>query len=121
MGVVTAMDPLVRAAYDAPFPDDSYKAGARAFPLLVPTSPDDPAAAANRQAWDVLRTWDKPLLTAFSDGDPITSGGHRVFQDDVPGAAGQPHVTVEGAGHFLQEDKGPELADVIAGFVEATG
>jgi haloalkane dehalogenase len=121
MGVATAMDPPVQAAYNAPFPDDSYKAGARAFPLLVPTQPHDPATAANRRAWEVLRGWDKPLLTAFSDGDPITAGGHRVFQEDVPGAARQPHVTIDGAGHFLQEDKGAELADVIATFIESTG
>jgi haloalkane dehalogenase len=121
MGVASPMDPAVQAAYDAPFPDDSYKAGARAFPLLVPIQPDDPASAANRRAWDVLRGWDKPLLTAFSDGDPITAGGQRVFQDEVPGAAGQPHVTIAGAGHFLQEDKGGEIADVIAAFIDATG
>jgi haloalkane dehalogenase len=119
MGVATPMSDEVRAAYNAPFPDDSYKVGARAFPLLVPTRPDDPAADANRAAWDVLRAWDKPFLTAFSDGDPITAGGDRVFQEQVPGAAGQPHVTVASAGHFLQEDKGPELAEVIARFVAA--
>ena len=78
----------VVAAYDAPFPDDTYKAGARSFPTLVPTSPDDPAADANRAAWEVLGRWDKPLLTAFSDGDPITRGGERPFQKLVPGAPG---------------------------------
>jgi haloalkane dehalogenase len=117
MGVKDPLDAPVQAAYDAPFPDETYKAGARAFPLLVPTEATDPAAAANRAAWEVLRAWDKPLLTAFSDSDPITAGGHRVFQDDVPGAAGQPHVTIEGAGHFLQEDKGPELANVLSTFI----
>jgi haloalkane dehalogenase len=120
MGVKNPMDAEVQAAYDAPFPDESYKAGARAFPLLVPTEPSDPASAANRAAWDVLRTWDKPLLTAFSDSDPITAGGHRVFQDEVPGAAGQPHVTIEAAGHFLQEDKGGELASALSSFISAT-
>jgi haloalkane dehalogenase len=119
-GCVTELDESVIAAYDAPFPDDSYKAGARAFPLLVPTRPDDPAADANRAAWQVLSEWTKPLLTAFSDSDPITAGGQHVFQRTVPGAKDQPHVTVEGAGHFLQEDKGPELARVIADFVAAT-
>jgi haloalkane dehalogenase len=117
MGVATPMEPQVQAAYDAPFPDETYKAGARAFPLLVPTDPSDPAAEANRAAWEVLRAWDGPTLTAFSDGDPITAGGHRVFQDSVAGAAGQPHVTIENAGHFLQEDKGPELAALVADFV----
>jgi haloalkane dehalogenase len=120
MGVATAMSPDVVAAYNAPFPDDSYKAAARAFPLLVPTSPDDPASEANRAAWKVFESWDKPFLTTFSDSDPITAGGFRVFQETVPGASGQPHVTVEAAGHFLQEDKGPELAATIVAFVNAT-
>jgi haloalkane dehalogenase len=102
------------AAYNAPFPDDTFTAGARAFPLLVPISPDDPAVPANRAAWEVLERWDKPFLCAFSDGDPITAGGERTFLRRVPGAR---QVTIEGAGHFLQEDKGPELAGVIAGFV----
>ena len=110
----------VVAAYDAPFPDDSYKAGARQFPLLVPTSPDDPAAAANRSAWDVLRTWKKPFLTAFSDEDAITRGGDRAFQSEVPGCAGQPHTTITGGGHFLQEDCGPELARVVADWIANT-
>jgi haloalkane dehalogenase len=110
----------VIAAYNAPFPDDSYKAGARQFPLLVPIGPDDPASEANRRAWEVLRRWEKPLLTAFSDGDPVTRGGERVFQKLVPGAQGQPHVTITNAGHFLQEDKGEELAQIIADFISRT-
>ncbi|GAA3179393.1 haloalkane dehalogenase [Blastococcus jejuensis] len=112
----TALPDEVVAAYDAPFPDDAYKAGARAFPELVPTRPDDPAAAANRAAWEVLERWEKPFLTAFSDGDPITRGGDRAFQARVPGTRGLPHVTLTG-GHFLQEDAGPELAAVVAEFV----
>jgi haloalkane dehalogenase len=116
MAVKTSMTPEVVEAYNAPFPDDSYKAGARSFPLLVPTSPDDPAAPANRAAWEVYAKWDKPLLTLFSDSDPITTGGERIFQAKVPGAAGQPHQTIENAGHFLQEDKGPEIATAIADF-----
>lgn len=115
-GTVAGISPEVAAGYDAPFPDASYQAGARAFPLLVPTSPDDPAVPANRAAWAELRRWTKPLLTAFSDRDPIMAGGERVFQSLVPGARGQPHVTIEGAGHFLQEDKGEELAAVIVDF-----
>jgi len=107
----------VIAAYDAPFPDDEYKAGARQFPTLVPTSPDDPAHDANVAAWDVLATFDKPFLCAFSDSDPITKGADRPFREQIPGAAGQPHTTIEGAGHFLQEDKGEELAHVIADFI----
>lgn len=103
----------VIAAYDAPFPDESYKAGARMFPVLVPASPDDPAAAENRAAWEVLQRWDKPLLTTFSDADPITRGGEAIFHKLVPGASGQPHLTIEGAGHFLQEDRGEQLAQVL--------
>lgn len=105
------------AAYDAPFPDDSFKEGARQFPILVPISADDPAAPANRKAWEVLRRWEKPLLTAFSDGDPITAGGERVFQEQVPGARGQPHTTIENAGHFLQEMQGEQLASVVVAFI----
>jgi haloalkane dehalogenase len=119
-GCTTDLAPEVIAAYDAPFPDDSYTAGARQFPLLVPTSPDDPAAAANRAAWEVLAHFERPLLTAFSDGDAITRGGERIFQRTVPGAKGQPHTTITGGGHFLQEDRGPELARVVADFVAAT-
>lgn len=119
-GCATKPSDDVIAAYDAPFPEERAKAGARQFPMLVPTSPDDPASAANRAAWDVLRKWEKPFLTAFSDQDPITRGGDRAFQREVPGCQGQPHTTIEGGGHFLQEDKGEELARVVASFVEAT-
>ena len=116
----TELSPEVVAAYDAPFPDDRYKAAARAFPTLVPTRPDDPASEANRRAWEVLRQWDKPFLTAFSDCDPVTRGGDRVFQKLVPGARGEPHTTITGAGHFLQEDKGEELAAVVLDFIART-
>jgi haloalkane dehalogenase len=104
------------AAYDAPFPDDSYKEGARQFPLLVPIWPDDPAAAANRKAWETLREWRKPFLTAFSDKDPITVDGGPLLRKLIPGAQGQPHTTIENGGHFLQEDQGEELARVVIGF-----
>ena len=116
-GTVTNLSDDVIAAYDAPFPDESYKAGARIFPALVPTTPDDPAAPANRKAWKSLMRFDKPFLTAFSDGDPITRGGERPFQRLVRGAKGQPHTTIAGAGHFLQEDKGKELAQVVINFM----
>jgi haloalkane dehalogenase len=116
-GCVTELPAAVVDAYDAPFPDDRYKAGARQFPMLVPAAPDDPAAPANRAAWDVLRRWTKPFLTAFSDSDPITAGGDRVFQREIPGAQGQPHATIAGAGHFLQEDRGEELARVVVDFI----
>ncbi len=114
---VNELAPEVVAAYDAPFPDESYKAGARQFPTLVPASPDDPAAQPNRDAWTVLRRWDKPFLTAFSDGDPIMRGLDRMFHKLVPGTAGQPHTTIEGGGHFLQEDQGEKLADVVIAFM----
>jgi haloalkane dehalogenase len=113
----TELAPEVIAAYDAPFPDERYKEGARQFPLLVPNSPDDPAAPANRKAWEVLTRWNKPFLTAFSDSDPITRGADQLFQGLVPGTKGQPHTTIVGAGHFLQEDKGPELAQVVLAFM----
>ena len=109
----TELAPEVIAAYDAPFPDDRYLAGARQFPALVPTTPDDPASEPNRRAWEVLKRWQKPFLCAFSDGDPITRGGDRYFQADVPGAQDQPHTTITDAGHFLQEDKGEEFARII--------
>jgi haloalkane dehalogenase len=115
----TELSPEVVAAYDAPFPDESYKAGARQFPMLVPVSPDDPAAEPNRRAWAVLGRFDKPFLTAFSDGDPITRGGEAVLRERIPGAKGQRHTTIEGGGHFLQEDCGEELARVVAGFIAA--
>ena len=118
-GTVNGIDPSVAAAYDAPYPDESYLAGARAFPMLVPVGPDDPAVGANLKAWEVLRSWTKPFLTAFSDQDPIMAGGERVFQTRVPGAANQTHPTVIGAAHFLQEDRGEELARLVIGFVRA--
>src|SRR5579863_8883470 len=117
-GCVSEVAPEVIAAYDAPFPDESYKEGARQFPVLVPSRPDDPAADANRRAWDVLRQFDKPFLCAFSDRDPITHGADRLFLDLVPGALGQDHTTISGAGHFLQEDKGEDLASAVIAFVD---
>ncbi len=116
-GCVSELSAEVIAAYDAPFPDDSYKAGARQFPLLVPTTPDDPAAVPNRKAWEGLSRWEKPFLTAFSDSDPVTRGADRLFRQVIPGAKDQPHTTIVGAGHFLQEDKGDELARVVVDFM----
>ncbi len=117
---VTQLSEDIVAAYDAPFPDETYKAGARQFPTLVPTTPDDPAAAPNRKAWEVLQKWEKPFLTTFSDSDPITKNGDKAFQKLVPGTAGQPHVTIEGGGHFLQEDKGEELGRIVVDFIAST-
>ncbi len=119
-GTATDLAPEVIAAYDAPFPDETYKEGARQFPLLVPAAPDDPAAEPNRKAWESLERFDKPFLCAFSDSDPVTAGADRHLKERIPGAAGQPHPTIERGGHFLQEDQGPALAAVVAGFVEAT-
>jgi haloalkane dehalogenase len=119
-GCATDLPSDVIAGYNAPFPDESYKCGARQFPLLVPTRSDDPAAAANRAAWEVLAAWDKPFLCAFSDSDPITAGADRVFRKLIPGTNGQPHTTIAGGGHFLQEDKGEELAQVVVDFVTGT-
>lgn len=101
------------ATYDAPFPDETYKAGVRAFPRLVPLTPEHPSVTENRAAWKVLERWNKPLVTCFSDSDPITMGGERVFKDRVPGTADQPHRTIQGGGHFLQEDAPVELANAV--------
>lgn len=117
-GTVTPLDQEVIDAYNAPFPDESYKEGARQFPALVPANPDDPAAEANRKAWAVLSQWQKPFLTAFSDSDPVTRGADTYFQKFIPGAQGQDHVTITNGGHFLQEDQSPALAEVVVGFLK---
>lgn len=109
------------AAYNAPYPDDSYKAGARQFPTLVPARPDDPASVPNRAAWEVLSGLELPVLTAFGADDKIMAGVDRVFQKRMPGAAGQAHQILPEAGHFLQEDVGPELAQATLDFIAATG
>ena len=118
-GCVEPLAPEVQAAYDAPFPDASYKAGPRAFPDLIPQDADDPATPDNQRAWEVLLAFDRPVLCAFSDQDPITAGGDRALLR-IPGAAGQPHTTITGAGHFLQEDRGPELARVVADWARSS-
>lgn len=119
-GTAAQLTPEVVAAYDAPFPDETYKEGARQFPLLVPTDPDDPSSGRNRDAWNSLRRFEKPFLCAFSDNDPITRGGDRAFREQIPGCAGQPHVTIEGAGHFLQEDEGELVGRIVSEFVAST-
>ncbi len=118
-GCVSDLAPEVEGAYNAPFPDETFKEGARQFPALVPATPDDPAAAANRQAWTVLAAFDKPFLCAFSDSDPITGGADRFLRQFIPGCHGQEHTTIVGGGHFLQEDKGADLAKVVADFIAA--
>lgn len=116
MGTKRELSAAEKAAYDAPFPDESYKAGARRFPALVPITPQHASVAENKAAWKVLEAFDKPFLTAFSDGDPVTKGGEKVFQARVPGTRGRPHVTLPG-GHFLQEDCPGEIADLVDGFM----
>jgi len=108
------------AAYRAPFPDDSYKAGARQFPMLVPTEPDDPAAEDNRMAWKQLMRWEKPVLLCFSDSDPITRGGDKPFLKLVPGTRGQPHRTLHGH-HFIQEEDGEGWARAVIDWIRQSG
>ena len=112
-GCTSDLPAEVIAAYDAPFPDDAYTAGARVLPSLVPASPDDPASADNIAAWEVLERFERPVATAFSDADPITAGGDAPFRSRIPGAAQAPHITIAGAGHFLQEDRPGEVAAAI--------
>ncbi len=118
-GCQTTLPAGVLAAYEAPFPDESFMAAVRAMPNLVPTTPEDPASEANRAAWRRLAAWHKPFLVAFSDRDPITGGMAPILKRAVPGAAGIEHPVIEGAGHFLQEDAGDRLGAVIADFVHA--
>lgn len=119
-GTLRELTDTERTAYDAPFPEESYKAGARAFPALVPVRPDQASVQENVAAWRVLSAFEKPFLTAFSDQDPITHGGEKVFQSRIPGARAQEHVTIRNAGHFLQEDQPDIIADVIDGFIART-
>lgn len=119
-GCAQGLAPEALAAYDAPFPSRRYRVGARAFPSLVPITPDDPERENNERAWELFKRWEKPFLTLFSSRDPVTRGGERVWQARVPGAHGQPHTIIRGAGHFLQEDKGEELAQAIVEFIRKT-
>jgi haloalkane dehalogenase len=116
-GCLNGLLPAAEAAYNAPFPDESFKAAPKIMPNLIPTEPNDPASPANRAAWQRLTTWDKPFLVAFSDKDPITGGMAPILARTVPGAHS---VTITDGGHFVQEDAGPRLADEIARFVAAT-
>ena len=117
-GTASELSSDVIKGYNAPFPDESYKAGPRIMPSLVPTTKTDPETKANKAAWGVFYKWEKPLLTAFGDSDPITRGAYKPWRDTVPGAKGQNHTLVEGGGHFIQEEKGPELADIIIQFIK---
>jgi len=120
MGCRRSLSEAEQAAYDAPFPDESFKAGARRFPALVPITPEHGSVAENKAAWKVLERFTRPFLTAFSDSDPITKGGDLLFHQRVPGTKGQKHVTITDAGHFLQEDKPDEIAGLIHEFVTST-
>lgn len=116
-GTVTKLSQAVIDAYNAPFPDESYKEGARQFPLLVPSTPDDPASENNRAAWIELSKWTKPFITLFSDSDPVTAGGDRIMQKLIPGTKGQAHTIVANGGHFLQEDQGEKVAKLLVQFI----
>ena len=117
-GCAQGLTPQELAAYDAPFPTRRHRIAARLFPGFVPTRPDDPERENNERAWEFFKRWDKPFLTLFSNRDPVTRGGHRIWQRLVPGAQGQPHAVTRGAGHFLQEDKGAEVAQAIVAFIQ---
>jgi haloalkane dehalogenase len=112
-GTVRGLSDAEKRAYDAPFPSEDYKAGARQFPSLVPITDAHASVAECKQAWKVLGSFDKPFVTAFSDRDPITRGGDRIFRERIPGTKGQPHVVIGNAGHFLQEDQPEQLARLI--------
>ncbi len=118
MGTTSKLSRDILKAYDAPFPDESYKAGARIMPSRVPITPDDPEHEANTIAQEQFKKWNKPFLTAFADSDPITGGGDIMWHDLVPGAKGQNHTTIKNANHFVQEDGGPELAKIIINFIK---
>ncbi len=119
-GCALGLTPQEVAAYDAPFPSRKYKVAARLFPTFVPTTPDDPERQNNERAWEFFKQCQKPFLTLFSNRDPVTRGGHKMWQQRVPGAQGQAHAVTRGAGHFLQEDKGAEVAQAMDAFIKAT-
>ena len=112
-GTTKGIDENALAAYNAPFPDDDHKQGVRQFPNLVPGTPRTPSAEPNKEAWKILREWEKPFLCAFSDKDPIFSGVENSFYKLIPGCKDMPHVTIEDAGHFLQEDQPKACVDAI--------
>jgi haloalkane dehalogenase len=121
LGTTTEPPPDVIAAYDAPFPDERYKAGPRQFPVFAPKTPDDPGVAENREAWRVLERLETPFLTVFGDGDPLNEGNDRLFQQRVPGARHQPHCIIAGGGHFIQEDRAEEMAHVVVRWLREQG
>jgi haloalkane dehalogenase len=118
-GTCSGISDAARAAYNAPFPDESHCAGARQFPLLVPDSAADPETEPNRAAWRELAKFERPFLTVFGDSDHITAGADRMMQARIPGARGQQHLLLPAGGHFIQEDHGPRLAELLIAFVAA--
>lgn len=120
MGSASQLSDETIAAYNAPFPDESYKVGARMFPSLVPIDFDDPEAEINREGWKALQQFERPFLTAFGDSDPITRGGEKVMQKLIPGCKGMFHPTISGGGHFIQEDKPDMLSSLIINFIKTT-
>jgi len=120
MGTAQPLHPNAVSAYNAPFPSKKYKQGAKAWPLMVPTKPSFEAAPEMKKAKEALSKWDKPALVMFSDKDPITRNGYRFFRELIPTAKDQPETIIKGAGHFLQEDKGEEIANHILDFIERT-
>ena len=106
-------------AWSAPFPSQEFMAGARQFPSLVPIIPDNPAIPANKAAWEVFAKFEKPFITAFSDSDPVTKGGEKRWIETVPGARGQMHTILKGAGHFIQDDAAAELCSLVIKFMQS--
>jgi haloalkane dehalogenase len=113
---VNGLSDAEKHAYDAPFPDASYQAAALSFPRLIPLQPDNPGVPLMLETWKQLERWTRPLLTVFGDRDPISKGADLTFQQRVPGAAGQPHVVLSPAHHFLQEDQPEAIAEHIHAF-----
>jgi len=120
-GVVRGLSPEEIAAYDAPFPDETFKEGARQFPSLVPSTPEDPERQANERAWEQLESFEKPFLVAFSDQDPVSRGTDGIFAKRIPGTKDQPHTTIVGGGHFCQEDKPDEIVSLLVSFIHGSG
>ncbi len=119
-GCLTDLEPKIIDAYNAPFPDDSFKEGARIWPSLVPTSANDPSAPANKEAWQILENFENPVICAFSDQDPVTRGGEKAFTSRVRGALDQPHTTVTNAGHFVQEDQPDQIVRILIDLIART-
>lgn len=117
LGTSRPLPDEVMAGYSAPFPTEEYKSGARMFPMLVPIKSDDPEAVKNQEAWGKLHQWTKPMLTLFGEKDDIMKGAEAIFQSIVPGTKGQDHAMLD-AGHFIQEEKGEELAKHIVSFYQ---